>query len=147
MTDDIRGDGGLADVIALNRRAYDDVAAEYDARAAAYERPNQILLAPILVYLRGAFGGRVLHGLDIGPGSGLDMAILQSEGVSMTGVELSLRMARVARRRAPDARVVVADFLSWDESGDVFDVIVSKACLHLFPARHAASYLTKCQYR
>jgi len=67
--------------------------------------------------------------LEIGPGTGKATAALVERGYEVTAVELGERLAAVARRRAPGARVVTADFETW-EPGLTFDAIVAFTAFH-----------------
>jgi len=72
-------------------------------------------------------GSRVL---EIGPGTGKATAELVRRGYSVTGVELSPELAAVARRRAPEAEIVVSDFEAWEPQRADFDLVVAFSASH-----------------
>jgi SAM-dependent methyltransferase len=72
-------------------------------------------------------GSRVL---EIGPGTGKATKELVRRGYAVTGVELSLELAEIARRNVPEALFVVADFESWEPQETGFDAVVAFAAFH-----------------
>jgi SAM-dependent methyltransferase len=119
----------------LNRLAYDLLADEYLSRS---ELPGPNQESP--EYLAGSLA-KWLHGphrlLELGPGSGSVLAELGKIANETVAVEVSPRMAEVARAHAPDALIVVGDILSLDFVDRSFDGIYAGAFLHLFPQTEA----------
>ncbi|MEN3343357.1 MAG: hypothetical protein V7644_2761 [Actinomycetota bacterium] len=74
-----------------------------------------------------AFGPRIL---EIGPGTGQATRGLAARGVSVTAVELGARLARAARRNAPEAEIVNADFEVWEPERGDFDAVVAFTAFH-----------------
>jgi SAM-dependent methyltransferase len=72
-------------------------------------------------------GSRVL---EIGPGSGKATAELTRRGYAVTGVELSPELADIARRNAPEAEIVVAEFERWEPREGGFDAILAFTAFH-----------------
>jgi len=108
---------------------YDAFAEEYTAENessiwnAYYERPAMLALA-------GDVAGRRI--LDVGCGSGPLFAELRDRGAVVTGLDSSVGMLELARRRlGPDADLHLADLadpLPFPEGA--FDVVVSSLVLH-----------------
>ncbi|SES12708.1 Methyltransferase domain-containing protein [Lentzea xinjiangensis] len=67
--------------------------------------------------------------LEIGPGTGQATLPLTALG-DVTAVELSPRLAALARAHAPAAHVVVADFDVWPLPAEPFDLVVSATAFH-----------------
>jgi SAM-dependent methyltransferase len=67
--------------------------------------------------------------LEIGCGTGKATAALAGRGLDVTCVELGERLAAVARRNVPSARVIRADFESW-EPGEDFDAVAAFTAFH-----------------
>ena len=64
--------------------------------------------------------------LDVGAGTGIDAAMYAGWGASVTALEPSIAMARIARGRAADrVEVAVESLESWAGADDAFDVVVS----------------------
>jgi SAM-dependent methyltransferase len=68
--------------------------------------------------------------LEIGPGTGQATRPMVERGWSVTAVELSPDLARVARRNLPDVEVIVADFDSWELPAPRFDLVISATAFH-----------------
>lgn len=71
--------------------------------------------------------------LEIGPGTGQATLPLTALG-EVTAVELSPELAAVARRHAPGAQVIVANFDEWPLP-DPFDLVVSATAFHWLDPR------------
>jgi SAM-dependent methyltransferase len=77
--------------------------------------------------------------LEIGPGTGQATGPMVQRGWDVTAVELSPELARVARRKLPEAEVIVADFDTWELPPPTFDLVVSATAFHwLDPATRVA---------
>jgi SAM-dependent methyltransferase len=72
-------------------------------------------------------GSRIL---EIGPGTGKATVELERRGYAITGVELSADLAEIARRNAPGAEIVVADFEAWEPDEAGFDAVVAFTAFH-----------------
>ena len=71
--------------------------------------------------------------LEIGPGTGQATLPLARRGCELIGVELSPRLAEVARRktaRFADVSIEVAAFEYWPLPAEPFDVVVSASAFH-----------------
>lgn len=77
-------------------------------------------------------GARVL---EIGPGTGQATAALAERGYEVVAVELGPRLTEIARARVPAARVVRADFETWEPERGDFDAVVSFSAFHWIDAR------------
>ena len=78
-------------------------------------------------------GARVV---EVGPGTGKATVALVERGYDVTGVELSPDLADVARRNAPGAKIVVAEFEHWQPEAAAFDAIVATAAYHWIAPEH-----------
>lgn len=77
--------------------------------------------------------------LEIGSGTGLATAPMVERGWSVTAVELSPDMARVARAKLPGVEVIVADFDRWELPAASYDLVISATAFHwLDPATRVA---------
>ena len=128
--------------ISVNRIAYDHLAKEYRARAASDRIRDEAIVAPFVRYLSDRFGvgARVL---DIGPGNGVNLAMLAQHGFNVYGIDLSKQMIKVAQQNAPSATLKYGNFLEVDYSKASFEGIFSKASIHLFPKKDAEAVLGK----
>jgi trans-aconitate methyltransferase len=73
--------------------------------------------------------------LEIGSGTGLATAPMVERGWSVTAVELSPDMARVAQAKLPDVEVIVADFDSWVLPAASYDLVISATAFHWLDRR------------
>lgn len=77
--------------------------------------------------------------LEIGAGTGLATAPMVERGWSVTAVELSPDMARVAQAKLPEVEVIVADFDTWELPTESYDLVISATAFHwLDPATRVA---------
>jgi SAM-dependent methyltransferase len=106
------------------RVTFGTVAEQYDRARPSYPAAVFDDLAEIAGLEQGS---RVV---EVGPGTGKATVDLVRRGYTVTGVELSPDLAEVARRNAPDAEIVVANFEQWEPEAAGFDAIVATAAYH-----------------
>ena len=112
------------------RTTFGSVAEQYDRARPSY--PDAIF--GDLAELAGLEqGSRVV---EVGPGTGKATVGLVRRGYAVTGVELSPDLAEVARRNAPAAEIVVAEFEHWQPEPAGFDAIVATAAYHWIDPEH-----------
>jgi SAM-dependent methyltransferase len=133
------------DYLSVNRRAYDGLVEQYAARLAADAPRDTLLMEPFFELLARQFGSKPgLSLLDVGCGNGLNLQMMIDKDHLATGVDVSPRMAELARSVAPKAKVVVADFL---DRGSLrarrYHGVFAKAIVHLFPKRESYSFFTR----
>jgi SAM-dependent methyltransferase len=130
---------------ALNRLAFDILAEEYRSRS---DFPGPSQESP--EYLAGLLTTRlrrpIRRVLELGPGSGSVLSALGKVVAETVAVEISPRMAAVARERAPNALIVIADVLDLDFGPSSFDGVYAGAFLHLFPRQDAARLTQRIAY-
>jgi SAM-dependent methyltransferase len=83
--------------------------------------------------------------LDLGCGTGTNVAYLARHGWDAVGVDFSPHAIALARRRARDersehARFVVADVTRLPDLGPPFDLALDMGCLHSIAAERRADY-------
>lgn len=125
------------DYTAIHKDTYDALAEEYESRVPALRPVFEEAISYFAPHLKK--GERVL---DVGCGVGLSVKILSERGFSATGIELSPKMAEFAKRRNPEAEIIVGDFLTKDFA-EPFDGIIALALIHLFPKDEAMQVLRK----
>jgi SAM-dependent methyltransferase len=91
-----------------------------------YDRARPSYPPELFADLRALTDGDQL--LEIGCGTGKATAALVAAGFDVTCVELSDRLAAVARRNVPEARIEVADVERWH--GGPFDVAAAFTAFH-----------------
>ena len=101
------------------RWTFDGVAELYDRARPAYP--------PALLDEVAALGPRVL---ELGPGTGRTTQALVDRGAEVTAVELGSNLAAIAMRHVPEARIVVADFDTWEPAQADFDAVVAFNAFH-----------------
>ncbi len=127
----------------LNQRAYDKLSSEYDGRARASLVHNQRISRPFVEYLKNHFDyARVL---ELGCGNGLNLGIFENEGFETYAIDISNKMIRVARRRAPNTNFVSGDFLEYDFGDLHFQGMFASAFIHLFSKEDAVKVLGKAR--
>jgi SAM-dependent methyltransferase len=124
----------LDEVTDRNRAVYDALANEYDKKAPKHFTTTHYRVDRVAKYVPD--GGEIL---DVGCGVGLALSILgkrkekEKKEFRATGIDISPRMAELARERSPRTPVVVGDFLTADLPA-TYDAIWEQAVLHLFPS-------------
>jgi ubiquinone/menaquinone biosynthesis C-methylase UbiE len=108
------------------KRRYDEIASFYDRR---YEGIQRFKYGVVIKNLPPVTG-RIL---DLGCGTGMLLAELSAQGRFLVGVDVSLKMLRVARGRAKGAALVQADadFLPFADGS--FEAVVSVTLLQNMP--------------
>lgn len=106
------------------RTTFDRVSEQYDAARPTY--PAE-LFDDLVALARVPPGGRIL---EIGPGTGKATVALAERGFDVLGVELGAQLAAVARRRAPTAKIVIADFEEFEPERAEFDAVVAFTSFH-----------------
>jgi SAM-dependent methyltransferase len=95
----------------------------------------------VVAFIRDTQAGRAL---DLGCGTGTNLAYLAQAGWQVTGVEYVPRAARAARRRLKAARlkgeVIVGDVTRLPESLGSFDYILDMGCFHGIDAQGRKRY-------
>jgi len=112
------------------RTTFGSVAEQYDRARPSYPAVVFDDLAQIAGLEPGA---RVV---EVGPGTGKATVELVLRGYAVTGIELSPDLADVARRNAPGAEIVVAEFENWEPATAGFDAIVALAAYHWIDPEH-----------
>lgn len=126
---------------ALNQRAYDELAREYEDRAGASFVHNQRISRPFNQYLKSHFdSARVL---ELGCGNGLNLGSFENEGFETYAIDISPRMIGVAGRRAQNTNFMSGDFLEYDFRDLRFQGIFASAFIHLFSKEDAIRVLGK----
>jgi ubiquinone/menaquinone biosynthesis C-methylase UbiE len=110
-------------------KGFKDTIAWYDKNASSYAKAIGDL-AP-LNYINKfskllSKNGRVL---EVGCAGGRDAEIISEKGFKVTGVDLSKNLLKQAKKQAPKANFVQADFLNLPFSNGFFDGIWSSASL------------------
>lgn len=85
--------------------------------------------------------------LEVGCGAGRLARAIAARGATVTAIDASHEMIRLARSRtAPDARIdfVLADFLTWGVELESYDCVVSVATLHHLPAEPTLERMKGC---
>lgn len=103
-----------------------ELRATFGTVAEAYDRARPTYPPELLADLRELTDGDRL--LEIGCGTGKATAALVAAGFKVTCVELSDRLAAIARRNVPKARIEVADAEQWQ--GGPFDIVAAFTAFH-----------------
>jgi cyclopropane fatty-acyl-phospholipid synthase-like methyltransferase len=122
---------------AVHKSAYDAAASEYEARVASLLPVTEEAVRQLALAL--APGASVL---DVGCGAGLAIQVMTAAGFAAEGIELSPKMAKVARRRNPGSRIITGDLLT-SNLGRNYDAVLAFAFIHLFPKADVPQVLAR----
>ena len=121
------------------RQNWTDGAAGWVANEAVFDALFAPVTAAIIERSGPAAGQRVL---DVGCGTGTLLAKCAAAGAQVVGVDIAEGMAAAARRRVPEATVIVADAQTTDLPDEVpgapFDLVVSRFGVMFFEDSRAA---------
>ena len=84
--------------------------------------------------------------LEIGPGAGQTLQYFSMCGCHTIGVELSYKMAQIAKRKSPESLIICQDINSVQFLERQFHIIYLGAVLHLFPEKDASKLLQNIQH-
>lgn len=128
--------------VELNKATYNALSSEYASRIPRYIKRNKDLSIPFVRNLSERFSSPI-RVMDIGPGTGLDLAILSEQGFFVTGVDIAEEMLKLSRKTCPQAVLIHADVLKLSFHKESFEGLIAKASFHLFPKKDAMSLLAK----
>jgi SAM-dependent methyltransferase len=138
----------MKEYIRVNRDSYDILYEEYNRRANArsikksdYEESAESLGGPILSRAKLQF--KSISVLEIGPGSGEMSSFFDKNGCGTMAVELSPKMAEIAKNRSPNTLFILGDILETEFCENQFEIIYAGAVIHLFPLNDAIELLKK----
>lgn len=127
------------DFINFNRKAYDSASSEFKEKIKIRHKKDEQIIQTFSQFL-----GPSNHSiLDLGPGSGYMSKLLIENNYQVTAIELSPKMAAVAKETAPAISLVIDDFLSHDFHAEKYDGILAVAFIHLFPKDRISQVLNK----
>lgn len=127
--------------IEINRAAYEFAAPEFEQKIGLRKESDELLVPEICKYFE--VDGSSADVLELGTGSGYISKLMSERGHNVTAIEFSPRMAEVARRTAPRARVITGDFLTHNFEDANFDALVGIAFIHLFKEADAQKAVAK----
>lgn len=131
----------MEDIINMNRNAYNQLALEFSARESDLVNYKQNLKTYISRFVKGSESV-----LEIGPGTGHLLQILEDLGCRTTAIELSEKMCEFARKNSPKTVILNQDMFTVNFCAQQFDVICALALIHTIPSREAKKFMGKVKY-
>lgn len=131
----------MEDIINMNRNAYNQLALEFSARESNLVNYKQNLKTYISRFVKGSESV-----LEIGPGTGHLLQILEDLGCRTTAIELSEKMCEFARKNSPKTVILNQDMFTVNFCAQQFDVICALALIHTIPSREAKKFMGKVKY-
>lgn len=131
----------MEDIINMNRNAYNQLALEFSARESNLVNYKQNLKTYISRFVKGSESV-----LEIGPGTGHLLQILEDLGCRTTAIELSEKMCELARKNSPKTVILNQDMFTVNFCAQQFDVICALALIHTIPSREAKKFMGKVKY-
>ena len=131
----------MEDIINMNRNAYNQLALEFSARESDLVNYKQNLKTYISRFVKESESV-----LEIGPGTGHLLQILEDLGCRTTAIELSEKMCEFARKNSPKTVILNQDMFTVNFCAQQFDVICALALIHTIPSREAKKFMGKVKY-
>lgn len=131
----------IEDIINMNRNAYNQLASEFSARESDLVNYKQNLKTYISRFVKESESV-----LEIGPGTGHLLQILEDLGCRTTAIELSEKMCEFARKNSPKTVILNQDMFTVNFCAQQFDVICALALIHTIPSREAKKFMGKVKY-
>lgn len=131
----------MEDIINMNRNAYNQLALEFSARESDLVNYKQNLKTYISRFVKGSESV-----LEIGPGTGHLLQILEDLGCRTIAIELSEKMCEFARKNSPKTVILNQDMFTVNFCAQQFDVICALALIHTIPSREAKKFMGKVKY-
>lgn len=129
------------DVINVNRNAYNQLASEFNSRESALANYKQNLKAYISRFVKESESV-----LEIGPGTGHLLQILENLECRTTAIELSEKMCELVRKNSPKTVILNQDIFTVNFCAQQFDIICALALIHTIPSREAKNFMKKVKY-
>lgn len=123
-----------------NKQIYDSLALEFKGKLKLRKKNDKTIVRKFAGFLKER---RKLTILDIGPGNGQMARFMTQKGFVVEAIEMSGKMAEVAKETAPKAKIIVGDFTSHNFKNKKYDGILAIAFIHLFAKRDVLSVLKK----
>lgn len=137
----------MKDYVRKNRKIYDALAVKYLERIenkSIYEIDFGCLVDYIIKYYSEIYGRSPEKVLELGSGVGEILKTFDERGCYTTAIELSQKMANVAKKNSPHTVFILKDILSFNNFlFEQFDVIFAGAFLHLFSIEDEKEILRK----
>lgn len=119
----------MKDYLELNKAAYEQTAAEFKQKITLRQSSDDSFVKNLVKILPYSSANL----LELGPGSGYIAKLFGQYHYKVTAIEFSPAMAAVAQQTAPNAHMIIDEFLNHDFKNQRFDVILGIAFIHLFP--------------
>jgi len=130
-------DNNLVEIQKVNRATYDNLANEYEQRTKTLKDVTNYALSLFIKHL--SMGKEIL---ETGCAVGLAIKIMEKKGLNVTGIDISPKMVKYAKKRNPKSNIILGDFLTY-KFNKTYDGIFSFAFVHLFPKKVALKVLQK----
>lgn len=129
------------DIINVNRNAYNQLASEFNSRESDLANYKQNLKAYVSWFVKESESV-----LEIEPGTGHLLQILENLGCRTTAIELSEKMCELVRKNSPKTVILNQDIFTVNFYTQQFDVICALALIHTIPSRETKNFMKKVKY-
>lgn len=129
------------DIINVNRNAYNQLASEFNSRESDLANYKQNLKAYVSWFVKESESV-----LEIEPGTGHLLQILENLGCRTTAIELSEKMCELVRKNSPKTVILNQDIFTVNFYTQQFDVICALALIHTIPSRETKDFMKKVKY-
>lgn len=128
----------LKDIIEMNRNAYNQLASEFNSRENDLVDYKNKLKKYISQFVKTN-----QNVLEIGPGTGHLLCILEELGCRTIAIELSEKMCELAKSNSPKTIILNQDIFTVHFCKEQFDVICAFALIHTIPKKEAINFMQK----
>ena len=121
------------DYLKINKKVYEQTAQEFFEKIPLRIGPSKRIVEDFDYWAKKCVKGKKV--LELGPGSGYISKLLIEKGYDVTAIEFSSSMAKIAKKTAPNLKIIVDEFLQHDFKSRKYSGIIAIAFVHLFPKK------------
>jgi SAM-dependent methyltransferase len=127
----------LSEIQRSNKTTYDLLALEYEERVDILKK---VTSKAVNIFVKELSRGDKV--LETGCGVGSALKMMERKGIAVTGIDISPQMIKYAKKRSPESKLILGDFLDYRFKQE-FDGVFSFAFIHLFPKDYAIKVIKK----
>lgn len=125
------------DIEEYNKGTYEALAGKYESNVEKKRKLSKPIIKRLSQYIKT---GKEF--LDVGCAVGIHMKIFNELGFNVTGIDISKKMTKFAKKRNPNSKIYLGDFMK-TKFNKKFDAIYAQGFIHLYPKSKVERVLGK----